>query len=255
MRRTLLSCLIWLPLALAAGCQTPNERVAAAETTLLYDEFDRSAMALDDVTSGLQNNASRGFVAGEQGAGVQRMLIEGGRAEVEVARLDEASNRFVEQVVAWGGHLQQRSSTAREDSVALTVRVPAEHFDAAFAALRAAGRMLSESRQAEDVTEEFVDLGIRLDTARKARDRLLEVLARADKVTDVLAVEKELRRLTEEIERMEGRRKFLIDRVALATLEVLFRSPRAAPSRGQQHRPNRFAWINLVGANRAMERY
>lgn len=252
MRRTWWSLSVLATLALVAGCKSSPE-MAGAGTALAYDEFDRSGMVLDDSTNGLQNNPARGF-AGEAPAqdAAQRMLIEGGRAEVEVARLDEAADRFLGQIVAWGGHLQKKAITARQDSVAVTVRVPAAHFDDAFAALREIGRMLSESRQAEDVTEEFVDLGIRLDTARKARDRLLEVLAKAEKVADVLAVEAELRRLTEEIERMEGRRKFLMDRVALATLEVLFRSPRAAPGRPRQQPPSRFSWINRIGAEAVM---
>ena len=64
------------------------------------------------------------------------------------------------------------------------MRVPAKHFDAAFAAVRDAGRVLSESRQANDVTEEFVDVGIRGDNARRSRERLPEVLKLAKKVED-----------------------------------------------------------------------
>jgi hypothetical protein len=134
------------------------------------------------------------------------------------------------------------------------VRVPAKHFDDALAAARALGRVLGESRQANDVTEEFVDLGIRIDTARKARDRLLEVLQKAEKVEDILKVEAELRRLTEEIERMEGRRKLLADQVALATLQLqLFAiaPPPPAPKRPRQ--ASQFPWINRVGADLTLE--
>ncbi len=133
------------------------------------------------------------------------------------------------------------------------MRVPAQRFEEALAALRAAGRVLDESRHANDVTEEFLDLGIRLDTARKARERLLEVLAKAEKVEDILKVEAELRRLTEEIERMEGRRKYLADQVAMATLSATFQAiAQAPPPPPRPKQRSRFPWINRVGADAMM---
>lgn len=178
----------------------------------------------------------------------ERLLIQRGQVAVEVARPEVVAKQFLERVVAWGGHLQKQSSQQ------FTVRLPAQHFEAAFEWLRACGRVLAESRQADDVTEEFVDLGLRIDTARKARERLLEVLQKAEKVEDILKVEAELRRLTEEIERMEGRRKFLADQVAMATLQAQFQAtaePPPPPKRARQ--PSRFWWLNSIGAERVRE--
>ena len=118
------------------------------------------------------------------------------------------------------------------------------------------GRVLAEQRQAEDVTEEFVDLGIRIDNARKARDRLLEILQKAEKVEDILKVEAEVRRLTDEIERMEGRKKLLADQVAMATLQATFvakvePAPPPPPRRSRQLSP--FDWINETGPETLLE--
>jgi hypothetical protein len=172
-----------------------------------------------------------------------RMLIQRGEVHVEVAQPDEAARRFLAAVTAWGGHLQSQQGAT------YTVRLPAARFEEAFTWLREAGRVLDESRQADDVTEEFVDLGIRLDNAKKGRERLLEILQKADKVEDILKVEAELRRLTEEIERMEGRRKFLADQVAMATLTGVFeRSQSSLPPKPRRRQANRFWWINQLGA-------
>jgi len=219
---------------------------------------------LDDVTNGLQSNASRGLddaeaERGEQAdraavpqakpqstAPAERLLVYRGQIQVEVARPDDAIAQLLAQVKLWGGYLQHQQGTV------VTVRLPAAHFDEAFVLLRAAGRVLGETRQADDVTEEFVDLGIRLDNARKARDRLLEVLGKADKVEDILKVEVELRRLTEEIERMEGRNKFLADQVAMASLQAGFSTAAEAPLAKRSRRPSRFGWINEIGAEWVM---
>jgi hypothetical protein len=274
----LLLLFCWLPVA----CQ-------AAYTGAPADEFAAVA-TLDDVTNGLQNNASRGldssgttrpaanpmagaffddgnegdmqartenyFAEGKQPqdpaaapAAARRMLIYHGQLTLEVKQPDEAIAAFLGQVANWGGFLQSQAGHT------IVVRLPAARFDEAFLLLRGSGRVLDEMRKADDVTEEFVDLQIRIDTAKKARDRLLAVLQDAKEIKDVLAVEKELRRLDEEIERMEGRQKFLADRVALATLQVAYQATATAPPPPKKRRrtPSRFSWINEVGAERVME--
>jgi hypothetical protein len=175
-----------------------------------------------------------------------RMLVQRGEIAIEVARAEDAARAFLAQVAEWGGYLQSQQGSR------YVVRLPVARFDDAFAALRGLGRVLREARAADDVTEEYVDLGIRLDNARKARERLLEVLAKAEKVEDILKVEVELRRLTEEIERMEGRRKFLADQVAMATLAAQFETASAPPSPPKRRHRSRFGWIQRVGAESMM---
>ncbi|MBK6622314.1 MAG: DUF4349 domain-containing protein [Saprospirales bacterium] len=57
----------------------------------------------------------------------------------------------------------------------------------------------------QDVTDEYTDYQIRLDNARKARERYLELLAKAENVEAALKVEKELERLNETIDLLEGK--------------------------------------------------
>ena len=177
----------------------------------------------------------------------RRMLVYTGQVNVEVPRAEDAAHAFLARIEQWGGYLQRQSGAT------LTVRLPAKHFDAAFASVRESGRVLSESRQANDVTEEFVDLEIRVGNVRQARGRLLEILKLAEKVEDILKVEAELRRLTDEIERMEGRLKYLRDQVAMATLRAHFQDVAEPPPVKRRRRPSRFRWVNRVGAGAVME--
>ncbi len=176
----------------------------------------------------------------------ERMLIQRGQMRVEVARTEEAMAAFLAQVKGWKGYLHSQAGTA------LTVRLPAARFEDGFAWLRASGRVLEESRQAEDVTEEYVDLGIRIDNAKRARERLLEVLKKTEKVEDLMRVEVELRRLTEELETMEGRQKALGEQVAMASIEATFQSASEATQGKRTRQPSRFQWINELGAERIM---
>lgn len=252
MRPKLLRACLPVFLALLSGCASaPGEPAALGR-------WSQEGNSLDDVTNGLMDNASRGFTraetdvapVGEQdpaGApAVQRMLVHHGAVTVAVPRAEDAVATFLASIARRGGYL------SRQEGTTVTARLPAEHFDAAFAELEQMGRVLDSRREASDVTEEYLDMGIRLENARRARDRLLELLAKAEKVEDMLAIEKELTRLTAEIESMEGRLKFLADQVAMATLTGAFRSESEGPA-PPRRRHSRFAWIRAIGADRVLE--
>lgn len=247
----------WL---LLLACQGPHARMEAKPGLMLDRESAAAAppsaetAAADDALAATpdlwrrENDARRG--GPKAPAAVERLLIQRGQVQVEVVRPEDSARDFLAKVKAAGGYLQQQAGAT------LTVRLPAAEFDAMFTAVKAMGRVLAEQRQADDVTEEFVDLGIRIDNARKARDRLLEILQKAEKVEDILKVEAEVRRLTDEIERMEGRKKFLADQVAMATLQATFvakvePAPPPPPKRSRQLSP--FDWINETGPETLLE--
>ena len=69
---------------------------------------------------------------------------------------------------------------------------------------------------ADDVSEEFHDLEVRLGNLRATRTRLQEFLGRATGINDMLTVEKELERVALEIDHIEGRLEFLRTRAAMS---------------------------------------
>src|SRR5690606_993665 len=80
-----------------------------------------------------------------------------------------------------------------------------------------------ETRQidAQDVTEEYVDLEARSANKKKLEQRILDLLEnQTGEIKDVIAVETELARVREEIERMEGRLRYLANRVELTTITI-----------------------------------
>jgi len=118
-------------------------------------------------------------------------------------------------------------------SATLVIRVPSDRLDSAIAGLSAVGKVENARVTAQDVGEEFVDVGARLQNSRRLEQRLLDVLAhKTGRLKDVLEVEDALARVREAIERMEGRRRYLKTRSAISTLEVTVHLP--APSVGQR---------------------
>jgi len=195
-----------------------------------------------------KESQSEGADTIEAGGAPDRLIIYTAGLRVRVSNLESAKKKYVALVASVGGYLQ-----SQEDQT-LTCRVPAGSFDDAVGQIRDYGIVLKESINAQDITREFLDLEIRLDNAVKSRERLLELLQKADKVADLLAVEKELKRLTEEIERFKGQLRYFRDQVAFSTISVTFNGPPSA-NRPQERVYSRFSWINQIGVDYVLQQF
>jgi hypothetical protein len=137
-----------------------------------------------------------------------------------------------------GGYLANR--TDRE----ITIRVPRARFEEAIKRVEGTGDVVHRDVTAEDVTDEFVDTEVRLKNARAMRDRLQQLLEKAP-VKEAIEIEKELGRVTQEIERMEGRLKLLKDKIAFSTITVTFDARAAALKTMPLRLP--FPWLSSLG--------
>jgi hypothetical protein len=180
-------------------------------------------------------------------AAIRKMVFQAEFA-LEVAHADQAIAKLVQRAQQLGGYLSQRADET------VTVRVPADQFDAFTAELRGYGRVLSENLRAHDVTQQHVDLAIRLENARKARERVLALLQQATKVEEILAVEKELARLTTEIEQLQAQLEQLENQIALATITVQFQGA-GAQDAPRPRRPSAFEWIDQIGVDRVRSHF
>jgi hypothetical protein len=115
----------------------------------------------------------------------------------------------------------------------VTIKVDPAKFDETMKELRKIGRILSEVSTTEDVTQEYFDLQARLENAERTRDRYLEILAtRTGAVHDVLEVEREIERVTENVERLKGQMRYLESQIGLSTITVHLEEPHAAVPTG-----------------------
>jgi hypothetical protein len=164
-----------------------------------------------------------------QSAQAGAMLIRSGRAVVEVdsvqvgiarvRRLAQESGALVANTTIQTGREQQRSAS-------LELRIPSDRFDAVVNGLAPIGKVESVIISAQDVGEEFVDLSARVANARRLEARLIQLLAtRTGRLSDVLSVERELARVREEIERYEGRLRYLQAHVSVSSLTVVVHEP------------------------------
>ena len=166
---------------------------------------------------------------GQNDPGQASMIIRTGNVSVEVDSLELAIAQVTQLAARLGGHVANSSTeTGRRDHrvAQMTLRIPAQQFDAAIGGLKPIGKIESQNVGSEDVTEQFVDMTARMTNAKRLEDRLINLLAnRTGKLEEVLAVERELARVREEIERYEGRLKYLRTRAAISTLSINLHEP------------------------------
>ena len=153
---------------------------------------------------------------------VERKVISTATLSLEVEDVQTAINEtraIAESVGGFVEHLTSSGGPARKRAT-VTVRVPQAEFSPALARIESLGSVQSATQGAEDVSERFIDLKARLDSALREEKSLLALLEKAGAVSEVLAIERELARVRSDIERFQGQLDFLERRVALATITV-----------------------------------
>jgi hypothetical protein len=167
-----------------------------------------------------------GRVAGAAGAlpALDQKIIRTGKIELVVTSIAAAMDSITVIVTSAGGFTQQ--SSVKEQTAELVLRVPVEQFDSVFRELRKLampGSRILESSEAQDVTEQYADTEARITNLRATEAQLLKLLAKAEKMEDILVVQRELTAVREQIERLQGQLNVLSRRAAFSTIAVTLR--------------------------------
>ncbi len=111
----------------------------------------------------------------------------------------------------------------------LTLRVPAARFEQLLTQVRALGRPISVTTSGQDVTAQYVDLQARIDALSATRQQFLQILAKAQQIGDILAVEDQINDLQVQIEQLQGQLRVLDDQTTYSTLTVQLSEQGASP--------------------------
>lgn len=152
----------------------------------------------------------------------QRQVISSGSVSLEVTAVQPAVAQVRAIAESLGGFMEQLASSGSPDrqQATLTIRVPQAQFFVAVERVSALGELLGQNLGSQDVTEQFIDLNARLQSAQREEKSLLDLLGRVTALGDVLSLERELSRVRSDIERLQGQLDFIKRRVDLATLAI-----------------------------------
>ncbi len=182
------------------------------------------------------------------------LVIRTGTASIEVDSLERAIalvRALAHRVGGFVAGSAAQTGKGQLHSASLEIRMPADRFDDAVDGLRPLGKVESVNISSQDVGEEYVDVAARMTNARHLEARLIDLVARrTGKLADVLNVERELARVREEIERYEGRLRYLRSRAAVSTLTLTVHEPIPVVHNGSPGviaEAVRQAWRNFIG--------
>lgn len=193
--------------------------------TILLFAFGLVSSCSGNSTNDHYAMSSEEFVAPKKENKTERKLIKEGRLEFETKDLLSTRKNIMEAVNTYDAYIssdQEFKSTGRISNT-MTIRIPANHFDDFYlVATNGVERFDIKNINVKDVTEEFLDVEARIKTKKALEQRYVSLLAKADNITEILAIEKQIGELRAEIESMEGRLFFLQDQVSYSTLTITF---------------------------------
>lgn len=215
--------------ALAVGASTLG--CGAAESSV---DAKRTASAVNDEAEfaqpSVESMAEGRARPGETEPAVRdRKIVYNATLDIVVDSYDGVEEKVGDLVKEHQGFVANSSlgakvGTRRRGS--WVVRVPVDQYKPFLNGVSAIGETTS-TESANDVTAEFVDIEARIASKQKLEERVLQLLDRPDdKIQHVIEVEKELARIREEIERMQGRLRLLSDQTSLSTVTIKIREER-----------------------------
>lgn len=224
---------ILLFILLLAGCSggMSDESKSSSDMGAKTESMDNSesndvSFSEGEKDSALENNQSDDGKAKTNAAeaAMVRMVIYNAELNLRVKNFEKARNALEQKAKSYKGYIVNSSSSrydGEQQSGTMTFRIPQEHFqafltDAEGLSVQVYNRQVS----GEDVTEEYVDLESRLKSKRVVEARLLEFMKQAQKTEDLLKISSDLANVQEEIEQVLGRKKFLENQSALATVTI-----------------------------------
>ena len=164
---------------------------------------------------------------------ISKKIIKNGDMEIAVSNLLEAKNKISEIIKNNKAYLQSENfrNSDTSENINLVIRVPHQNFDAIINSFSdGIGSIEAKTVKAEDVTEEYTDVSIKLENKRIYLEKYREMLKNAASTKDILEIQENIRALEDEIDVAEGRLRFIDDRVNYSTLELLLFKEKARSS-------------------------
>ena len=191
-----------LIVALITACSSKTEEMSFAssmDAKMSADEYIAEDMALN--TGGSQASID-----------IEPQIIKTGRISIETSNAAQTKSLIYKYIEKFGGRISGENRSTYDDitTYIISVRIPAKNFDAMLDSIsKSSDNVQDMSIDSQDVTEEYIDITARLKTKKELEARYLELLKKANKVEEIVSIEKEIGNLRSDIESIEGRLRYM----------------------------------------------
>jgi flagellar biosynthesis chaperone FliJ len=154
---------------------------------------------------------------------IETKIITTGSVTMEVVNITRFNDELKAIIAKYDATITNENSNDYDRRLEsnYTIRVPKLAFKTFFDVLKPMAKKIeSQSINAQDVTEQFIDIESRLKNRKALEERYREILKQAKNVNDILNIERQLNQIRSEIESQEGRLKYLNDQVDMSTIQL-----------------------------------
>jgi len=216
LRLFFIGCLITL-----ISCAQENEN--ANFNTLGKDQAQTTSLELEEDLQMESLNTDEPPPPSEFSLEKGSKIIKNGRLQFEVSSLNKVKTQIDTLIGKYSSYYEEEQYQSHYNRISyhLIIRIPNSKFDSLIVELeQGIGKLVSKNVNAQDVTEEYVDLKIRLDNNLAYLQQYQSILKKATTIKDVLEVQERIRRIEEEIESKKGRLKYLDANVKYSTIHL-----------------------------------
>lgn len=199
----------------ACAAEAPADKEAAHDI-----RYDRTESPMEDASTELKTDSAAGLTAPAQS---DRKLIRTVSMDAETENYDALITALEEKLTALGGYTESRQtgtygSTRRWSS--MTIRIPADNLSAFVTHVSKNANVLSTSEETKDVTLQYVDTESKITALETEQARLLELLAGAQNLSEILEIEARLSDVTYELERYASQKRSYDNQITYATVRL-----------------------------------
>ena len=216
-----------LALTMLAGCGASSAPAMKQEMAMDYAVAETYAAMAPNALAGASDSIA-------QEVSTNQKLIKRVNMDAETEDLETLLPQLLEEIAALGGYVESQEifngssyASQRYRNAQLTIRVPAENLEGLVAQVKGTSNVVSYNESVEDVTLTYVDMETRILVLETERDRLLELMEKADTISDLLEIQARLTEVRSALESIHSQLKVLQNQVNYATIELYINQVKA----------------------------
>jgi hypothetical protein len=176
--------------------------------------YEEESLSIDETGKAEPDTETAALLSEETQEPKERLRIYTGFTELIVDKVDESKRSIMQIAQQSGGYVE----SVQENSI--IIRVPAARFFDIFQQVLSLGQVHSKSIESIDVTEYYQDISTRLQVAEITRARLYKLLDKTTDTEERVKILQEIRRLTEEIEKLKLTQELLEQQIAFSRIII-----------------------------------
>ncbi len=217
-------CIAVLIIASFAGCSAKSEAMSNSAADRFYDGLYDSAAGYAPTVSVEESSKEQ---ASGSVSGMNQKLVRTMQIEAETNDMDALLGELDSRIRALGGYIENKStrnggstSTRKYRYADMTIRIPADRLDEFVTHLNGQTNVINYRESADDITLRYVATQSRVTALETEQQRLLELLAKADNMSDLLLIEERLTNVRTELEEVTSRMRIFDNMVDYGTVQL-----------------------------------